>query len=188
MRHQRRPRQPAGNRAAGCRGLEDALAAHTGQLGAHVAHHLEAPGNVLQLLRDVPPNLAQPCATLRTPAGLTCRVAVAIRRLGPVHLRLAWQVLGQAAIDDRAVRSRVGCMRQHHASRCLRPDSIQYCCLQQAALRVAGARGEALARAAEHHAVAPCQLQLQLVNQQLEHIDLGLARLQLQAQRIGALG
>jgi hypothetical protein len=59
---------------------------------------------------------------------------------------------------------------------------------QQRALRVLRGVQQAFAGAAEHHPVAPGQLQLQLLHQQLEHLDLGVARLHHEAQRLGAVG
>lgn len=53
VRHQRCARQSSGNGPARRGSLEDALAADAGELGADVAHDLEAAGHVLQLLRDV---------------------------------------------------------------------------------------------------------------------------------------
>jgi len=106
------------------------------------------------------------------------------RRLGTVNVRLAGQVSGQTAVDGRAV----GRGRHRRRGRRLRRDSIQYCTLQQRVLRVLSGVDEAFAQAAEHHPVAPCQLQLQLLHHQLEHPDLGVARLHHEAQRFGGVG
>lgn len=48
--------------------------------------------------------------------------------------------------------------------------------------------GEALAGAAEDHPVAPRQLQLQLLHQQAQHLDLGVARLHHLAQILDESG
>lgn len=58
-----------------------------------MAHDLEAPRQVLQLLGDVAAGLAQPATTLAAAAGLALRVMVLGRRLGAVHMRFARQVL-----------------------------------------------------------------------------------------------
>jgi hypothetical protein len=91
--HQRRPGQATADRPAGSGRLEHSLAAHAGQLRAHMAHDLEAPRHVLQLLGDVTADLAQPASTLAAAAGLALRVVVLGRRLGAVHMRFARQVL-----------------------------------------------------------------------------------------------
>jgi len=54
-------------------------------------------------------------------------------------------------------------------------------------LRVPFTAREAFAGAAEQHPVAARQLQLQLLHQQLEHVDLGVACLHHQAQRVDAV-
>ena len=69
-----------------------------------MAHDLEAPRHVLQLLGDVTADLAQPATTLAAAAGLALRVMVLGRRLGAVHMRFARQVIRQAAVvTDRRI-------------------------------------------------------------------------------------
>lgn len=92
VRQQRRPGQAALDRAAGREGLEDALAAHAGELGPYMADDLEAAGHVLELLGDVLADLAQLAAALAAGAGRPVGVP-----LGVVNPGLAWQVLGQLA-------------------------------------------------------------------------------------------
>src|ERR1019366_6354664 len=70
---------------AGWRGrFNHAVATAASKLRPHVANHLEAIGNVLQLLRHVVAELAQRAATIRT--------AVAVRK---VRDNFAWEMLGQ---------------------------------------------------------------------------------------------
>lgn len=146
-----------------------------------------APGHVLQLLGDVPPDLAQPAAALGATTGLTCGIAMGLGGLRSVDVRLARQVSRQAAVRRRTVGRRRHGGRSGSPLRTSSKMSIQYFTFQQGALRALNALGEALAGAAEQHAVAPSDLQLQFLHQQLEHVDLSVARLHHKAQRLGAV-
>jgi hypothetical protein len=140
------------------------------------------------LLGDVPADLAQPAAALAAAAGLTRCVLMLSAGIGLVHVGFARQVLGQAAVDDRAV----GCGRHGrgggHRSRLAGRLLIQWLHFQQGALGALNTLCEALGAAAEQHPVAPDQLQLELGHQQLDHLDLSIPFLQPKAQRGGVFG
>src|ERR1035441_3978574 len=73
--------------------FNDAVATAASKLRPHVANHLEALGNVLQLLRHVVAELAQLAATIRT--------AVAVRKVSDNFAR---EMLGQRLASRSRLR------------------------------------------------------------------------------------
>ena len=120
---------------------------------------LEASGHVLQLLRDVLANPAQPAAAF------TAGALGAGMPYGVVDLSLARQMLGQLALLTARL-ARLRARRWRYAGRCsvgrFGADERQLC-------------GELFAGAAVLLARTTCQLKLELVDDELEQRHLGVA-------------
>jgi len=175
---QGRPGDTARDRPARRCRLEDRLAAHARQLGAHMTDHLEACRHVLQLLGDVGADLAQPAAARGATTGVAGRIVRSIGRCRAVHLVLARQVRGQLPIKPCAVRS--FCLRRRLGRRLF----IQWCALDQSDLRVI----QLLAGATVLSPARTQQLQRELVDHQLEERHLGVTLLDDAQQRFDGVG
>lgn len=181
--HQHVGQQPRAGHAARngptrrCR-VEDGFARHAGELGMHVADHLEARGHILQLFRDVLADLAQPPTTGAAAAGLARGIAPCIRCLGPVHMALARQVRGQAAIEAFAVGG-LHLRRLRDRRKLVHRQVCDQCKLRVVQLFAGGA---------EVRSDLTQQLHLELVDEHLEHDELGITRLYDTQQRVDGVG
>ena len=159
LRQQPRAGQAALNRPAGRVGLEDALAAHARQLGTHVADDLEAGRHVLELLGHVFVERTQ------LAAAFTALARPRSQAVGVMHPGLARQVHGQLAIVAARLARRTRLQRHHRCER-------RNCCLGADQRELSGelftGGAELLARAAQ-------QLRLELVHQQPQLRDFGVA-------------
>ena len=143
-----------------------------------MADHLEARGHVLELLRHVGADLAQPATARGAAAGVACCVVRGLSGFGTVDLILARQVCRQLPIKARAVGSFR--LRRQLGRRMF----IQWCTLDQGDLRVI----QLLAGASVLGSARAQQLQRELVDNQLQECHLGVALLDDTQQRVDGVG
>lgn len=125
MGQQRRPCQASRDRPARCAGLEDGLALRAGQLGSDRADDLEARRYVLQVLRDVGADAAQPATAGGAAAGLAGGVVVRFSGGGTDLVLLARQMSGQAAVDAAGIGGRRGGLAHGHPMKKTRIEPIE---------------------------------------------------------------